>query len=46
MPSAEPNGGSLPPTFSQWMEHDDDDDDEEEVYGGNRGLIITQIQTI
>ena len=23
MPSAEPNSGSLPPTFSQWMEHDD-----------------------
>ena len=25
MPSAEPNDGSLPPTLSQWMEHDDDE---------------------
>ena len=28
MPSAEPNGGSLPPTLTQRMEHDDDDDDD------------------
>ena len=25
MPCAKPNGGSLPPTLSQRMEHDDDD---------------------
>ena len=29
MPSAEPNGGPLPPTLSQRIEHDDDDDKKE-----------------
>ena len=34
MPNAQLNGGSLPPTLSQWMEHDDDDDDDDDDFYG------------
>ena len=37
MPSAEPNGGSLPSTLSQRMEHDDDDEYE---YAGVSDMTV------